>query len=154
MKFLLTPFTMLLWFLVSYLGVYLGLAFVLWLFSLSWIWLIIGYSCLIAGISAFVLSLPTLINFLILKLYDQNWISIIMHSLAGILGVSCFYYLMNQSQFQLFSGNESTSILNSLWQASWLKTVLLMLPFIGIHLSIIYSSIFNPIAMKLHKISK
>jgi hypothetical protein len=77
-----------------------------------------------------------------------------MHSLAGILGVSCFYYLMNKSQFQLFSGNESTSILNSLWQASWLKTVLLMLPFIGIHLSIIYSSIFNPIAMKLHKISK
>lgn len=150
MKFFLTPFTMLIWFLVSYLGVYLGLALVLWIFSLTGISLIIGYSCLIGSILALVLSLPALINLVILKIYDLNWYSIIFHSLAGILGVFCFYYLMNQSPLQLFSKNGSTSILQTLWQTSSLKTILLMLPFIGIHLSLIYMGIFNPIAMKLH----
>ncbi len=154
MKFFLTPFTMLIWFLVSYLGVYLGLALVLWIFSLTGILLAIGYFCLIAGILALVLSLPALINFVILKLYDLNWLSIIFHSLAVIFGVFCFYYLMNESTLQLFSRNGSTSILQTLWQTSSLKTILLMLPFIGIHLSLIYMGIFNPIAMKLHKTSK
>jgi hypothetical protein len=150
MKFFLTPFTMLIWFLVSYLGVYLGLALVLWIFSLTGILLIIGYACLIGGIFALVFSLPALINMVILKIYDLNWFSIISHSLAGILGVFCFYYLMYQSPLQLFSENGSTSILQTLWQTSSLKTILLMLPFIGIHLSLIYTGIFNPIAMKLH----
>ncbi|MCG2459809.1 hypothetical protein K8352_03540 [Flavobacteriaceae bacterium F89] len=154
MKFFLTPFTMIIWFLVSYLGVYLGLALVLWVFSLSGILLVIGYSFLIAGISALVLSLPALINFVILKLYNLSWFSIIFHSLAGILGVLCFYYSMHLSPLQLFSNNGSTSILQTLWQTSSFKTILLMLPFIGIHLCLIYTGIFNPIAMKLHQLPK
>jgi hypothetical protein len=149
MRILLTPVTMIIWFVLTYLGVYYGMVLLLWMFSLSWIWLILGYTFLIGIISAIVGSLPALINYLILKFYKLTWFSIITHSLAGLFGIVYFYYLMYQNPPEMVSGTESTPILKALWNDSWLKTILLMLPFIGLQLGLIYQGIFSPITMKL-----
>ena len=151
MRFLLTPITMIIWFLLTYLGVYYGMVLMLWMFSLSWIWLILGYTFLIGIISAIVGSLPALINYLILKFYKLTWFSIVTHSLAGLLGIVYFYYLMYQNPPEMVSGTESTPILKALWNDSWLKTILLMFPFIGLQLGLIYQGIFSPITMKLEE---
>ncbi|APY06838.1 hypothetical protein BWZ20_00350 [Winogradskyella sp. J14-2] len=123
----------------------------LWMFSLSWIWLILGYTFLIGLISFLVNSLPAIINILILKFYRLNWFSIVVHSIAGLLGIAYFYYLIYQNPPEMVSGNESTPILKALWNQSWLKTILLMFPFLGLQLGIIYQGIFSPISMKLEE---
>jgi hypothetical protein len=151
MRFLLTPITMIIWFFLTYLGVYYGMVLMIWMFSLSWIWLILGYTFLIGIISAIVSSLPALINYLILKFYKLTWFSIITHSLAGLLGIVYFYYLMYQNPPEMVSGTESTPILKALWNDSWLKTILLIFPFIGLQLGLIYQGIFSPITMKLEE---
>jgi len=151
MRFLLTPITMAVWFLLSCLTMYLGMSLMLWMFSLSWFWIIFGYTLLLGIISALVSSLPTLINYLILKLYKLTWFSIITHSLAGLLGIVYFYYLMYQTPPEAIIETERTPILKGLWAISWLKTILLMFPFIGLQLGLIYQEIFIPIKMKLNK---
>lgn len=142
---------MFIWFLLTYLGVFYGMVLMVWMFSLSWIWLIIGYTFLLGIISFLVGSLPALINFLILKFYRLNWFSIIAHSSAGLLGIVYFYYLIYQNPPEMVSGNESTLILKALWNQSWLKTILLIFPFIGLQLGLIHQGVFSPILMKLEE---
>jgi len=138
-------------FLITYLGVYFGMFLMLWMFSLSWIWLILGYVFLIGLISFLVGSLPAIINFLILKFYRLNWFSIVTHSIAGLLGIVYFYYFMYQFPPEMVSGNETTPILKALWNESWLKTILFMCTFIGLQLGLIYQGIFSPISMMLEE---
>jgi len=119
------------------------------MFNLSWLWLIIGYTFLIGIISFLVYTLPALINFLILKFYRLSWFSIIVHSIAGLFGIIYFYYFIYQNPPVMVSGNETTSLLKALWNQSWLKTIFLIIPFIGLQIGLIYQGIFSPISMKL-----
>jgi len=140
---------MFIWFYLSYLGLYYGMVLMFWMFSLSWFWLIIGYIFLIGIISSLVVSLPTLLNGLILQFYRLTWFSIITHSIAGLLGIAYFYYMIYQNPPDVVSGNETMPTLKGLWNQSWLKTILLMFPFIGLQLGVIYQGIFGPITAKL-----
>jgi hypothetical protein len=149
MRYLLTPITMFIWFLLIYLEVYYGMVLMLWMFSLSWIWLILGYTFLIGLIAILVTLLPWLINELILNFYRWNWFSIIIHSITGLLGIVYTYYLIYQNPPQMLSGNVSTPILKALWNQSWPKTILFMIPFIGLQFALIYNGIFSPITTKL-----
>jgi len=142
---------MIIWFLLTYLGLYYGIVLVFWMFSLSWIWLILGYTFLIGIITTIVSSIPVLINYLILRFYKLTWFSIITHSLAGFLGIVYFYYSMYQDPPVMVSGTESTPILKALWNDSWLKTILLTFPFIGLQLGLIYQGVFGPITLKLEE---
>jgi hypothetical protein len=151
MRYLLTPITMFIWFLLTYLSLYYGMVLMLWLFSLSWIWLIIAYTFFIGIISFVVNSLPTLINYLILKFYGLSWFSIVAHSIAGLLGIIYFYYFIYQNQPTMVSGNESKPLLKAFWNQSWLKTILLIIPFLGLQMGLIYQGVFSPITMKKEK---
>lgn len=140
---------MFIWYLLIYYGLYYGMFLMLKMFFLSWFWLIIGYSFLIGIIYFLVSSLPALVSLLILKFYRMNWFSIISHSIAGILGIVHFYYIMFENPPEMISGHESTPILKALWNESWLKTILLIFPFIGLQLGVIYQGIFSPVVVKL-----
>lgn len=96
-------------------------------------------------------SLPAVINYLILKFYKFRWFSIITHSIAGVFGILYFYYLMYQNPPEMVIGNETTPILEALWDDSWFKTLLLMFPFIGLQLGLIYQGVFSPITLKLEE---
>ena len=143
------PITMLICFLLPYYGLYYSMLIIIWMFSFNWILLLFGYSIFIGIITFFVSSLPAIFSFLILKLYKMNWFSVISHSFAGLLGVILFYYFIYQFPPELVSGNETTPILKGMWNQSWFKTLLLIFPFIGLQLGILYQSILGPIIIKL-----
>jgi hypothetical protein len=121
----------------------------LWMFSLGWFWLLIGYTLLFGIIASLVASLPAIIKVLILGFYRFSWFSIITHSIAGLLGIVYVYYVIYQNPPHMVSENETTPILKALWNESWLKTILLMFSFIGLQLGLIYQGIFSPITVKV-----
>lgn len=88
MKYLLIPITLLLWYLTTYYGVYIALIGMALVFSLSWVWLIMGYIFLIGAVFGLSIGIPSLLRLLILKVYGINWFSCIVHSLAGVFGIA------------------------------------------------------------------
>jgi hypothetical protein len=149
MRHLLSPITFVIWFLLTYYAVYFGMVLMIWMFSLDWIWLILGYSMLLGLISMLVNVLPILINNLILKFYKFSWFSVIAHSVAGLLAIIAFYYVIYQTPPEMVTGDRNISILKAFWEDSWLKTILLFIPFVTLQFMLIFQGVFNPIMIKL-----
>ena len=154
MRYLLTPLTMAIWFVLTYSSIYYGILLMIWLHSLSWIWLILGYSILISVIHFIVSGLPSVINFLILRLYRFNWFSILAHSISGLLGIVYILIFLNQNPIESVSSTETTPIIKALWNESWLKTLLLLPAFAWLQFEIINSAVIRPNIMKLEKSHK
>ena len=149
MKYAWTPVTMFLWFLTTYYGLYftvIGMAFV---FSLNWLWLIMGYLFLIGVIFGITTAIPGLLRLLILKFYGINWFSCIVHSLAGVIGVVQVIHFFGGNRPELIIGNKSVFILTGMWQIAPVKTLFLAFPFIGLVMSLLWSTIILPIYLKL-----
>jgi hypothetical protein len=149
MKYLLTPITMLVWYLTASYGIYFAIVLMTFMFSLSWLWLIIGFTFMIGIIFALTNSIPGLLRLLILKLYGLNWFTVISHSVAGLVGVISIFYFFNSNPPELVSGNESVFMLKGMWNEAPFKTIFLALPFTGLILSLIWSTIIAPISMKI-----
>jgi phosphoglycerol transferase MdoB-like AlkP superfamily enzyme len=116
-------------------------------FSLGWIWLIVSFSSLIA-IFFFLFNFIPALFVLILQFYGLNWFTVISHSIAGLLGVISILYFFYNNPPELVSGDESVFIFEGMWKESPLKTVCLALPFTGLILGLIWSSIVVPISLK------
>ena len=149
MKYLLTPITMLVWYLTTYYGIYFAIVLITFMFSLSWLWLIIGFTLIIGIIFALTNSIPGLLRVMILKLYGLNWFTVISHSIAGLVGVVSIFYFFNSNPPELVSGNESVFMLKGMWNEAPFKTIFLAFPFTGLILSLIWSTIITPISMKI-----
>ncbi|MCM4171834.1 hypothetical protein DHD32_10100 [Arenibacter sp. TNZ] len=149
MKYLLIPLTIFLWYLTAYLGIYFGVVLMTWMFSLSWIWLLLGYTFLIGLIFGLTNGIPSLLRYLILKLYGLNWFTAVVHSIAGLLGIIAVFAFFYSNPPEMVSGNMSVPILSAMWNSAPIKTIFLFIPFIGLILSLIYSTSIAPIIMKL-----
>lgn len=145
LKHLLLPFTALVWYFVCHyitFGVFTGLSYV---FSINWLYFLLFYLVFIGLISA-LFTIPSLANnYLIDKLYSFSWVSIVCHSVIGLLGV--FSYL------KLYYYSDSTS-LSIFWDISWLRTILLGVPAFGMIIGMIYSLGISPFLIKINKISE
>jgi hypothetical protein len=87
MRYILIPFTMFLWFLTTYYGLYVAVIGMAFVFSLSWFWLIIGYAFLLGAAFGISNGIPSLLRLLVLKVYGISWFSCIVHSIAGMIGL-------------------------------------------------------------------
>ena len=96
-KFILLPLTMILWYLTAFYGTYIAVIGVMFMFSLSWLWLIIGYLFFVGAVFGISNGLPSLLRFIILKYYGKNWFSSVLHSLAGIIGVVHIIQFFNEN---------------------------------------------------------
>lgn len=148
MKYVLTPLTMFLLYLTTYYGLYFVVIGMTFMFSLSWLWLIMGYLflgiffvCLVHTSFRILSGIP----FRILKIYGINWFSCIVHSLAGVIGVVLFSLNLPE----LVIGDESYFILIGMWKIAPVKTVFLAFPFVGLAISLLWSTIAAPIEIKL-----
>lgn len=149
MKYILTPFTMLLWFLVTYYGIYYSIIGLSVIFFTSWIWLIIGYPFLIGIFGTIFISLPQLLRYLIIKLYGNNWFSIVSHSLAGavgVIGILMFFFYYPPT---IEIGSSSYFILAGMWEVAPFKMIFLAIPFFGIVMALVILPVITPILMKL-----
>ncbi len=149
MKYLFTPLTMFLWYLTTYYGLYFAVIGMVFIFSLSWLWLIIAFPFLMGIIFAIVNGVPGLLRLLILKIYGINWFSCIVHSLAGVIGVVLIILFFSANPLELVIGSESSPILAGMWEIAPVKTVFLAFPFVGLITSILWSNIISPIYIKL-----
>jgi hypothetical protein len=140
---------MFLWYLTTYYGLYIAVIGMAFVFSLSWLWLIIGYSFLIGAVFGISIGIPSLLRFLILKTYGINWFSCILHSLAGVVGIAQIIRFYIASPPELVIGNESFFILTGMWELAPFKTLFLVLPFFGLVISLFWSTIILPIYIKL-----
>jgi uncharacterized membrane-anchored protein len=118
------------------------------MFSLSWFWLILGFSFLFAILFSLINFIPALLRTLIIQFYGLNWFTVISHSIAGLLGVISILYFFYYNPPELVSGDESVFIFEGMWKESPLKAVCLALPFTGVMIALIWSSIVVPISMK------
>ena len=148
MKYLLTPLTVILWYLTAYYGFYYAILLIVWMFNLSWIWIVLGYPFLIGLIFGLTNGIPSLLRFLILRLFGLNWFSIIVHSVAGLIGIIMIFIFFKDNPIQYVSGDKSESLLSGMWSSSPLKTIILFIPFLGLIFSLLYSSTLAPILLK------
>ena len=149
MKYILIPLTMFLWYLTTYYGLYIAVVGMAFMFSLSWLWLIIGYTFLIGIVFGISNGIPGLLRFLILKVYGINWFSCIVHSLAGLVGVVQVIRFFSANPPELVIGNESFFFLTGMWEVAPFKTVFLAFPFVGLVISLLWSTIIAPLYIKL-----
>jgi hypothetical protein len=68
-----------------------------------------------------------------------------VHSLAGVIGVVLFSLNLPE----LVIGDESYFILIGMWEIAPVKTVFLAFPFVGLAISLLWSTIAAPIEIKL-----
>ncbi|MFH6971825.1 hypothetical protein [Flavobacterium petrolei] len=148
MKYLLIPLTVILWILTSYYGFYYGIVLIAWMFNLSWIWIILGYPFLIGLIFGLANGIPSLLRFLILRIFGLNWLSVIVHSIAGLIGMIMIFIFFKDNPIEYVSGETSESLLSGMWRSSPLKTIILFIPCLGLIISIMYSSTLAPILLK------
>jgi len=149
MKYVLTPLTMFLWYLTTYYGLYFAVIGMVYMFSLSWLWLIIGLPFLMGIIFAIVTGIPSLLRLLTLKIYGINWFSCIVHSLAGVIGAVMIILFFSAYPVELVIGDEPFFILTGMWKIAPVKTVFLAFPFVGLVTSILWSTIISPLYIKL-----
>lgn len=149
MKYILMPLTMFLWYSTTYYGIYVAVIGIAFIFSLSWCWLIVGYLFLMGAVFGISNGIPSLLRYLILKVYGINWFSCIVHSLAGVVGLVQIIRFYNASPPELVIGDESFFILKGMWMVAPFKTVFLAMPFLGLVISILWSNIIAPVYFKL-----
>lgn len=149
MKYLLTPFTLLIWFTITCYSIYYSAVLMIWMFTLGWFWLIFGYTFLIGLISFLINFLPSIINYFILKLYKLNWFSIITHSIVGFIGIIYSYVFIIENPPEIVNGSQESNIFYYLWNDSWVKTILLLFPFLGLQFGIFHQFVIAPILLKI-----
>ena len=148
MKYLLLPITIIAWYFTTYYGLYFVFIAYAFMFSLSWIWIILGYPFLVGIAFGLTNGLPSILRLYILKLFDFNWFSIISHSLAGLFGVFMIGTFFNDNPPQIGGGNEDVFFLTGMWELAPFKTIIITLPFIGLAFSLIWSTVFASIYLK------
>jgi hypothetical protein len=147
MKYVLTPITMFLWYLTTYYGLYIVVLGMIFIVTLSWFWLIMGYLFLIGLLFGISNSIPGLLRLLILKIYGINWFSCIVHSLAGAIGAG--FFILNLPSCVLVSEKgDEVFFLTGMWKMAPFKTVFFAFPFAGIIISLLWSTIISPINIK------
>ncbi len=150
MKYILTPLTMSLWYLSTYYGLYLTVFGWVFIVSLNWFWLIMGYLFLIGILFGISTGIPSLLRFLILKIYGINWFSCIVHSLAGAIGAGFFIVNLPLCVLVSVEGDE-VFFLTVMWEITPFKTAFCAFPFVGIIISLLWSTIIFPIHIKFSK---
>jgi hypothetical protein len=132
-KHLLLPFTALLWYFISYYIVWTVITGLVFIFNFHWAWLIIlGVICMVIIIA--MIQLPTILNdYLLSKLYNFSWLSIIAHGIAGGIGV---FGALNE-----IYGKFSIRVF---WNFSPYKTMILIIPAILIIYVMVLSLAIKP----------
>lgn len=148
MKYLLTPFTMLLWFIITYFSLVIVLISLIFIFSLGWFWIIMGASFLTGIIYTITASLLLLLNNYIVKFYGYNWFSIITHSTIGLIAFIVFIIHYLFEPYDKGNGQGEVLFYTEMWDISPLITILFTFTFLGNIIAIFYSMIIAPYIFK------
>ena len=139
---------MLLFYLISYYGLYFSVIMMLKLFTMNWLYLIFLYPISIGLIFAITNGIPTILKTYILRFYDTTWFSIILHALASTIGLINILIFFYDFPPEYISNGKSFFFLEGWWEDSPLKTLLLSFPLVGLLISFFWSTIMAPVLLK------
>jgi uncharacterized protein YacL len=109
-----------------------------YVFNLNWIW-ILFFEFIFIGLIYVVFLLPSMMGMYVFeKIYKNSWVSVILHSLVGLLAYVWAFY-------GLYIGGFSISMF---WEISKIKTFLLLLPGLSIIIGLFNSFVVIPIISK------
>lgn len=143
MKNLLYPVTLLFWSVITYLSLRLTVIGLLWIFSLSWFWIIIAYTFVIGIVYFISTGVPAALKFLILRFYKYSKTAIILHSVVGFLATILCIIDMKHYFFDATDKN----IISFLWHSDPVKFIVLLFPFLGVLFGSLYSNSIGGIEM-------
>lgn len=107
MKYILTILTSIIWYLITFYGIYFSVFLVFWAASLNSIYFSLIYPILIIIFLIVIIYLPRIFTRYLLKFYNYKWFAIISHSLFGFLGFIAislhFATLIIQNNYELLS---------------------------------------------------
>jgi hypothetical protein len=78
-------------------------------------------------------------NFLLKKVYGYSWLSLGCHSLASLIGILSYLYVLYDAGSITFT---------QFWEDSKIKTILLIFPALGLILGMISALVISPIISK------
>jgi hypothetical protein len=150
MKNLLLPFTILIYYLIAFYCIYLSILLFSFFFNVDTILLIYGYTFILGFI--FVIStFPYYLSVGIIKFYGLNWVLTILHMIAGFIGIfNAIYYFVNNPLLIMING-EKILFLKGMWIIAPIKSIVLIIPFVCLSLSYIFSLILVPLMTQLNK---
>jgi hypothetical protein len=133
MKILLLPITFFIWFMSIWWSISLITSAFLYVFSISWIWIIV--------LNFVGLKLLRVLTFLLMKVDLYKFISYnlfvsIIHTLAGFIGIFLGFYTIKEMNISI----------TSLWDLSWIKCLLFIPITFSILRNIILLGILSPLA--------
>ena len=135
------PVTLLLWFAIINYGFYYSIEGLVYIFNLHW-FVVLVLGGVFIGLLSLVYRLPmAIVLFVIGKLYKNSWLSVVLHSLVGL--IACvnivIYYYNSDLSLSLF------------WNTSKLKTILLFFPAIGVLIGCLWAGSFGVLSFKLNE---
>ena len=142
-KFLLLPITLMLFYCLTYYGIYFSLLGFVFLYSLSWIWLILGFSLIFKLLTIVISEIPALIRILIFKIYNYNKVIVILHTITGFIGLLAILYFFYLNPIE--SSHENSGFLKSIWNESPFKTIVIGIAYLAFIISFLISSLVLPI---------
>jgi hypothetical protein len=150
MKIILLPVTLLIWYFLTYYGLYFSVLLILMFFSLHWLWIILLGITLITFITYFVNGIAGIIKLKLLSFYNHNQFFIIAHSISGLVAsINIILYLYNNPPvIGNIGDSESNFFLSKMWEISPFKTIILFPTLIGILFSIVWTSIISSFFLK------
>jgi hypothetical protein len=143
LKFLLLPLTLLLFYCFTYYGIYYSLLGFVFLYSLSWIWLILGFSIIFGLLTIVISEIPSLLRILIFKMYNYNKGVVILHTIAGFIGLIAILYFFYLNP--IGNSAENSSFLGFMWNQAPFKTIVICAAYISFIISFLISSLYLPI---------
>ena len=144
MRYLLVPITLLLQHTIVYYSTYYLIVASLALFSLSWFWILLGFS-LFAGLISFVFTtVPALLQMLFLSIYKGNKIVMGLHSIISLLALISLVMTFYQYPITIVSGDNEIGVFSGLWKESPIKFLMLVPAIVGMFISQCNAFIFGP----------
>jgi len=136
LKYLLVPFTMILWFTLTYYSLSLTFMGMIYLFTINFWIIFFFFFILISLLYGITVSFPALLKMGIMWIYGKSKTISILHALAGLIGIINFIYMM--------LGFDLGGLIGSMWEESKLKFIMLFMPYIGMIFAVIWSNIITP----------
>ncbi len=147
LKYFLLPITFLIWYLIGYYGIYFSIFAVALIFKIKLIWIILYDTTIFGLLYGIIIGIPQLLEIVIIWGFRRNLLVMVLHSLAGLLGVILIISLLIQRPPMLVGDKGEVFFIFGMWDISPVKTIFTTIPFLFCVLGLIYSTIIAPIAI-------
>ena len=145
LKYLFLPITVLIWYLIGFYGIYFSIFAVGLIFKIKLIWIILFDTFIFGLVYGIIVGIPQLLEMMIMWGFRRNLLVLILHSLAGLLGVIHIIFFLIQRPPMLAGEKGEVFFIFGMWDIAPVKTIFIIFPSLFYVLGLIYSTIIAPV---------